>query len=168
MHISKGVEKQLNLNHLRSGSFQARSRNTYLSVFCLFVIASHYLKIKLFCFQCIILIMLLPNSLCVLYSNNLISLWDTKRDWKHFGSLSPGICSVKNHFAIHFINPVRSVFKLPLFLSSALPQQCCRMVRNLSPTFTIHLFTATLGPASSVIGCGVSHPPAFFLPQHIL
>lgn len=86
----------------------------------------------------------------------------------HFGSWSPGICSIKNHFAKHFINHIRPVFKLALFLFSARPQEHCGMGRNHFPNFTIHLFTATFGPASSVISCGVSHPPAFFpTPTHI-
>lgn len=67
----KGVEKQLNLNHFHNCSVQVRSRNPYLLV-CSLWLCSPIWEIQLFCFQCIILIMLLLNSPCVLYPNNLI------------------------------------------------------------------------------------------------
>lgn len=100
----KGVEKQLNLNHFHSGSFQVRSRNIYLSALCLFAIVSPLLQNWSFSsvifsrdtFQWILPVTQLLFTLVNVFSYRI-----------YFRSWSPGICSIKKHFAVHFIHHIR-------------------------------------------------------------
>lgn len=155
----KGVEKQLNLNHFHSGSFQVKSRNIYLSALCLFAIVSPLLQHWGFSS----VIFLRDTFQCILPVTQLLSTLVNVFSYGYISGLGAQV-SAPYRIILQYILYITSgpVFKLALFLFSALPQKYCGMGRNHFPTFTIHLFTAILGPASSVISCGVSHPPAFF------